>query len=152
MADLRTRHLTRLRWLRRSARWWTVTAGGLVGATVVLLPYEGIGLPDAFWAAGAGGSVAIAFWRWADLRALATQPIPEPLSESARAARNQQRLERIVGRLPIGRTAIGELHRVQHLSKIRGRPSQMPGRASTGRRSRWRVSVRESARTCSMRR
>lgn len=120
MADPRARHLTRLRWLRRSARWWTVTAGGLVGATLVLLPYDGIGLPDAFWAAGAGSSVAIAFWRWADLRALAAQPVPEPLSESARASRNQQRLERIVGRLPIGRTAIGELHRVQHLSKLRG--------------------------------
>jgi len=77
-------------------------------------------LPDAFWAAGAGGSVAIAFWRWADLRALAAQPVPEPLTESARAARNQQRLERLVGRLPIGRTAIGEFHRVQHLSKLRG--------------------------------
>jgi hypothetical protein len=112
--------MTRLRWLRRSARWWTVTAGGLVGAAVVLLPYQGLGLPDAFWAAGAGGSVAIAFWRWADLRALAAEPVPEPLTEAARAAHNQQRLERLVGRLPIGRTAIGELHRVQHLSKLRG--------------------------------
>jgi hypothetical protein len=120
VVDPRDRHLTRLRWLRRSARWWTVTAGGLVGASVVLLPYQGLGPPDAFWAAGAGGSVAIAFWRWADLRALAAEPVPEPLTEAARAARNQQRLERLVGRLPIGRTAIGELHRVQHLSKLRG--------------------------------
>jgi hypothetical protein len=120
VADPRARHLARLRWLRRSARWWTVTAGGLVGAAVVLLPYEGIGLPDAFWAAGAGGSVAIAFWRWADLRSLAAEPVPEPITEAARAARNQQRLERLVGRLPIGRAAIGELHRVQHLSKLRG--------------------------------
>ena len=120
MADPRLRHLARLRWLRRSARWWTVVSGGLVGATIVLLPYDGVGLPDAFWAAGAGGSVAIALWRWVDLRALAAEPIPEPLTEAARAAGNQQRLERLVGRLPIGRTAIGELHRVQHLSKLRG--------------------------------
>jgi hypothetical protein len=86
----------------------------------VLLPYQGIGLPDAFWAAGAGGSVAIALWRWADLRALAAQPVPEPLDEATQAARDRRRLERLVGRLPIGRTAIAELHRVQHLSKLRG--------------------------------
>ena len=29
-------------------------AGGLVGATAVLLPYQGVGLVDALWAAGAG--------------------------------------------------------------------------------------------------
>lgn len=120
MADPRAKYFAQLRRLRRSARWWTVTAGGLVGATAVLLPYQGVGLVDALWAAGAGGSAGIALWRWVDLKALAAQPAPEPLDPATRAQHNQRRLEGVVGRLPIGRTAIGEFHRVQHLARLRG--------------------------------
>ncbi|HLV58667.1 MAG TPA: hypothetical protein VKY81_07330 [Natronosporangium sp.] len=78
MRDERSRHLRRLNRLRASARRWTVTAAALVGATAVLAPYQGLGPLDAVWAALAGGSVALTWWRWADHRALAGQPVPEP--------------------------------------------------------------------------
>ncbi|MCN0154835.1 hypothetical protein NDQ86_22675, partial [Salinispora arenicola] len=74
MADERTRYFRRLGRLRRSARRWSVTAGGLGGAAAVLTPYAGLGLADAAWAAGAGGAIVLATWRWVDLRALAAQP------------------------------------------------------------------------------
>ena len=68
MADQRTKHLRRLRRLLRSARRWSVIGGGLSGATAILAPYAGLGVPDAAWAAGAGASVALAVWRWRDFR------------------------------------------------------------------------------------
>src|SRR5690606_8895792 len=70
---------------RASARRWTVTAAALAGATAVLAPYQGLGAPDAVWAALAGGSVALSLWRWADHRALAGQPIPEPADPALEA-------------------------------------------------------------------
>jgi signal transduction histidine kinase len=97
-----------------------VLAGALTAATAVLLPYHGIGLPDAFWAASAGGSAVLAWWRFGEGRALAAQPAPPPLDPAARADRNQQRLENLVGKLPIGRAAIAEMRRTQHLSRLRG--------------------------------
>jgi hypothetical protein len=120
MTDPRSKHYARLRRLRRSARRWSVIAGALVMATAVLLPYAKIGLPDVFWAAAAGGTTALAFWRWSDLRALAAQPAPPELDAAARASQTQQRIESVVGRLPIGRTAIDEMHRITHLSRVRG--------------------------------
>ncbi|HEY8453160.1 MAG: hypothetical protein FWJ70_04475 [Micromonosporaceae bacterium] len=78
MRDERSRHLRRLNRLRASARRWTVTAAALTGATAVLAPYQGLGAWDAVWAALAGASVALTWWRWADHRALAGQPLPEP--------------------------------------------------------------------------
>jgi hypothetical protein len=118
--DPRQKYFQRLRRLRRSARRWSVAASTLGAATAVLLPYSGVGLPDVFWAAGAGGSTALALWRWSDLRALAAEPAPEPLDPATRARVSQHRLESFVGKLPIGRTAVAELHRVQHLSRLRG--------------------------------
>jgi hypothetical protein len=97
-----------------------VIAGGLVMATAVLLPYAGMGLPDVFWAAAAGSSTALAFWRWSDFRELAAQPAPPELDPAQRAQATQLRIESVVGRLPIGRTAINEMHRVAHLSRVRG--------------------------------
>jgi hypothetical protein len=120
MADARAKYYARLRRLRRSARRWSVVAGSLLMATAVLLPYAGIGLADVFWAAGAGGTTALALWRWSDLRALASQPAPPELDPAQRASHTQQRIEAVVGRLPIGRTAINEMHRVAHLSRVRG--------------------------------
>lgn len=120
MADARARYFARLARLRRSARRWSVLAGALTAASAVLLPYHGIGLPDAFWAAGAGGSAVLAWWRWTDTRALAAQPAPPPLDPAERADRNQRRLENLVGKLPVGRAAIAELRRAQHLSRLRG--------------------------------
>lgn len=80
MADERTRYFRRLSRLRRSARRWSVTAGGLGGAAAILTPYAGLGLPDAAWAGAAGGSVVLALWRWADLRILAARPAPPELT------------------------------------------------------------------------
>ncbi len=120
MADARAKYFSRLARLRGSARGWTAVAAALVAASAVLLPYHGIGVPDAFWAAGAGGSTMLALFRWRDVREAAAQPVPPPLSPAERAQHNQDRLESFVGRLPIGRAALAHLHRNQHLSKLRG--------------------------------
>ena len=74
--DERARYFRRLGRLRNSARRWSVVGGGLAAATAVLTPYAGVGLPDAFWAAGAGATMALAWWRWSDYRALAAMPAP----------------------------------------------------------------------------
>jgi len=120
MGDPRSKYFARLNKLRRSARRWSVAAGSLVMATAVLLPYAGVGLPDVFWAAGAGGATALAFWRWSDLRAHAAREAPPELGPAERAALSQRRLESVVGRFPAGRTALSELHRFTHLSRVRG--------------------------------
>ncbi len=120
MADPRTKYFAKLGRLRRSARRWTVLAGGFIGATAVLLPYHGIGLADAVWAGLAGGSTALAWWRWSDFRQLAAQPAPEPLNPSQRAAITQQRIESVVGRLPVGGRALREVRRFAHLSRLQG--------------------------------
>lgn len=120
MADPRAKHFAKLGRLRRSARRWTVVASGFIGTTVVLLPYHGIGLPDAVWAGLAGGSAALAWWRWSDMRQLAAQPAPEPLSSSQRAAVTRRRIESVVGRLPVGGRALSEARRFAHLSRLQG--------------------------------
>ncbi|MEH1125441.1 phage shock envelope stress response protein PspM [Micromonospora sp. CPCC 206061] len=120
MADARTRYFRRLKRLRRSARRWSVFAGGLGGAAIVLTPYAGLGLADAFWAAAAGGSIALAGWRWADLRALAAQPAPPPPDPALAGEQARQRLVNAVQRLPIGRTAVEEVRRQQARFALRG--------------------------------
>ncbi|TDC43266.1 hypothetical protein [Micromonospora sp. KC213] len=120
MADERTRHFRRLRRLRRSARWWTVTAGGLGGAAAVLTPYAGIGLPDAAWAAGAGSALALAAWRWLDLRALAARPAPPALDPAEAAARSRARLVAAVERLPVGPGVLAEARRLRARLALRG--------------------------------
>ena len=47
-------------------------------------------------------------------------PAPPELDPAQRAAATQQRIESMVSRLPIGRTAVSEMHRVAHLSRVRG--------------------------------
>ncbi|HEY8473378.1 MAG TPA: hypothetical protein VIL37_12190 [Natronosporangium sp.] len=76
--DERTRYFRRLRRLRGSARRWTVLGGGFAGATIVLVPFQGIGALDAVWAGLAGASAVLAGWRWSDAKALAAQPAPDP--------------------------------------------------------------------------
>ncbi|MFY1669264.1 phage shock envelope stress response protein PspM [Plantactinospora sp. WMMB334] len=125
MADLRTRHLRRLRGLRRSARRWSVLAGGLGGAAAILTPYQGLGLPDAFWAAAAGGSVALAVWRWVDLRALAAQPVPPP-PEPVTPDQVRARLVAAVERLPVGREALAEVRRQRTRMALRGSAASGP--------------------------
>jgi hypothetical protein len=114
--DERTRYFRRLRRLRGSARRWSVVGGGLAAATAVLTPYAGLGLPDAFWAAGAGASVALAWWRFRDFReqaAIAPPPAPDP-------ALAGQRLLAAVERFPAGRTVVHEIRRQRNRYALRG--------------------------------
>jgi hypothetical protein len=97
-----------------------VLTGTLAGATAVLVPYHGVGWPDAIWAALTGGSAVLTWWRWSDLRALAAQPAPAPLDPAQAAAATQARIEAVVSRLPVGRTALSELRRVQSRARVRG--------------------------------
>lgn len=126
MADERTRYFRRLSRLRRSARRWSVTAGGLGGAAAVLTPYAGLGLPDAAWAAGAGGAIALAAWRWIDLRALAAQPAPPPLDPAEAAARSRARLVAAVERLPAGPGVLAEVRRMRSRVALRGTSAAEP--------------------------
>jgi hypothetical protein len=120
--DPRTKHLRRLRKLRRSARRWSVRAGIFVGAAAVLVPYRGLGLPDAFWAAAAGGSTVVALWRLRDARELAAQPVPPELDPAYAGALARDRLISIVERLPVGKGAVEELRRQRALLALRGSP------------------------------
>ncbi|SCG48355.1 hypothetical protein GA0074704_2171 [Micromonospora siamensis] len=126
MADERARHFRRLRRLRRSARRWSVLAGGLGGAAAVLTPYAGIGLPDAVWAGAAGGALALAAWRWTDLRALAAQPAPPALDPADVAARNRARLVAAVERLPVGPGVLAEARRLRSRLALRGTGAAEP--------------------------
>src|SRR5688572_21784104 len=86
MVDPRTKHLRTVRRRQRAARRWSVIGGGLTGAAAILAPYAGLGLPDAFWAAGAGMSAVLAVWRWRDYREIRALPVPEPMDPAAQAA------------------------------------------------------------------
>ncbi|WBB72203.1 hypothetical protein O7602_21110 [Micromonospora sp. WMMD1128] len=126
MADERTRHFRRLGKLRRSARRWSVLAGGLGGAAAVLTPYAGLGLPDAAWAGAAGSAIAVACWRWADHRALAAVPAPPALDPAEAAARSRARLVAAVERLPVGPGVLAEVRRVRARLGLRGTAAAEP--------------------------
>ncbi|MFV2100295.1 phage shock envelope stress response protein PspM [Micromonospora sp. LOL_024] len=126
MADERTRYFRRLSRLRRSARRWSVLAGGLSGATIVLTPYAGIGLADAAWAAAAGAATALASWRWVDLRALAAQPAPPALDPAQAAARSRAWLVAAVERLPAGAGVVAEVRRARGRTALRGTSAAQP--------------------------
>lgn len=114
--DERTRHFRQLKRLRGSARRWSVVGGGLAAATAVLTPYAGIGLADAFWAAGAGASVALACWRWRDHRELAAVP-PPPAPPQLLPG---DRLAAAVERFPAGRQVVQEVRRQRNRYALRG--------------------------------
>src|SRR5205814_9309706 len=116
--DERARYFRQLRKLRRSARRWSVFAGTFAGATAVLVPYGGLGWPDATWPALTGGTTPLTFWRWHDLRELAAQPAPPALPAGPALVRT--RFEALVARLPAGRNALVELRRMEARSRIRG--------------------------------
>ena len=120
MADERARYFRRLRRLRRSARRWSILGAGLGGATVVLAPYAGLGLPDALWAAAAGGSLAVAAWRWGDLRAQAALPAPPAPDPAIAAQRARARVLAAVESTPMGRTALSEVRRQSARMGLRG--------------------------------
>lgn len=90
--------------------------GGLACAAAVLAPYQGLGLPDAIWAGLAGGSAALTWWRWSDLRALRQLPLPptDPYSRRGDAWLSW------AAKLPVGREAVAELMRYQAKGRIRG--------------------------------
>ncbi|GAA4591695.1 hypothetical protein BJY16_000363 [Actinoplanes octamycinicus] len=111
--DERGRYLRRLKRLHGSARRWSVLGGGLAAATVVLVPYSGLGIADAAWAAGAGASVVLARWRWRDYRELDAQPTPEPSLPLPRFARALERSE-------VGRTVLNEVRRQKNRYALRG--------------------------------
>ena len=114
--DERTRYFRRLRKLRGSARRWSVVGGGLTAAAAVLTPYAGIGLADAAWAASAGASAMLAWWRWSDHRALAAIPAP-PAPPPALPGR---RLVAAVERFPTGRQVLQEVRRHKDRYALRG--------------------------------
>jgi hypothetical protein len=118
--DQQARYLRQLRRLRRAARRWSVLTGTLAGTTVVLVPYAGLGWPDAIWAALTGGSAALTWWRWRDLRELASQPTPGPPDPAHAAAATRARIEGLIARLPVGQGALAELRRVQARARLRG--------------------------------
>jgi hypothetical protein len=112
MFDERARYGRKLRRLRRGARRWSVIAGMLGAATAVLVPYAGLSVIDAVWAAAAGGSAVLAAWRWADYRALAGQPVVvEP---------DHGRVDALLNGLPYGRQVITGLRRQAERHRLRG--------------------------------
>jgi hypothetical protein len=114
--DERTRYFRRLTRLRASARRWSVVGGGLAAATAVLTPYAGIGVADAAWAAGAGASIALAWWRFRDHRELAAIPPPPAPPPALPGAR----LVSVVERFPAGRSVIQEVRRQKDRYALRG--------------------------------
>jgi hypothetical protein len=114
--DERTRYFRRLKRLRNAARRWSVVGGGLTAAAAVLIPYAGVGAGDAAWAASAGASVALAWWRWSDHRELAAVPAPAP-PDPALAG---QRLAAAIERFPAGRTVLHEVRRQRSRFALRG--------------------------------
>ncbi|GIF67006.1 hypothetical protein Ais01nite_50410 [Asanoa ishikariensis] len=120
MADARTRYFRRLRRLRSSARRWSVAGAGLAGAAAVLTPYAGLGLPDAAWAAAAGGSLVLAGWRWADLRRLSAEPAPPAPDPALAAERTRARFIAAVESAPGGRSALAEVRRQKGRFALRG--------------------------------
>lgn len=126
MADQRARYFRRLRALRSSARWWSVWAGALGGAAAVLTPYQGLGLPDAAWVAGAGGTTALALWRWADLRLLAAQPAPPAPDPAVAAEQARARLISAFERLPAGQGVVAEVRRQKTRIDLRGSAAAAP--------------------------
>jgi hypothetical protein len=117
--DERSRHIRRLRRLRASARRWSVSAAGLVGVTAVLVPYQGLGAWDAVWAGLAGGSAAMAWWRWSDHRELARRPLPDPPDPALAGDRWLFALSQ----LPGGHGIAEQVRRARTRGALRGSPA-----------------------------
>lgn len=101
-------------------------AGIFGGAAIVLVPYGGLGLVDAIWAAAAGGTAALTAWRWSDARALAAEPAPEPVDPAVAGEQARARLLAAVQRLPAGRTALDEVRRQRTRLALRGSAAARP--------------------------
>jgi hypothetical protein len=97
-----------------------VVGAGFAGAAAVLTPYAGLGLPDAAWAAAAGGSLVLAGWRWADLRRVSAVPAPPPQDPALAAERTRAKLIAAVESAPGGRSALAEVRRQRGRYAMRG--------------------------------
>lgn len=111
MGETRDQRLRRLRRLRRSSRRWSVLSGGLAGAAAVLVPYAGLGLPDAAWAAAAGASLVLAVFRRRDYTALAAAPLPAERPQLGSAGPARAVLRAALDAHPTARAAFGEMSR-----------------------------------------
>src|SRR2546423_15652319 len=100
--DARTRYFRQVRRLRRSARRWSVLAGTFGGASAVLVPYHGLGWPDASWAALTGGTAALAFWRGGGPRGAGPPPGPPPAGPGRGAGPRPPRGGALAARRPRG--------------------------------------------------
>lgn len=119
MRDERAFHLRQLRRLRASARRWSVSAAGLAGVTAVLVPYQGPGPWDALWAGLAGATLAMAGWRWADHKALAAQPVPDPPDPTLAG----ERWLATIAQLPGGHGVAQQIRRARTRGALRGSPA-----------------------------
>jgi hypothetical protein len=120
VVDERNRYFRQLRRLRRAARRWSIAAGTFGGASAILVPYHGLGWPDAIWAAVTGGSAALAYWRWSDLKQLSAQPAPEAVYPAQNAFLSGRGVDALVSKFPAGRTALVEMRRMQARVRVRG--------------------------------
>lgn len=111
----------KLRRRLRAARRWTVLSGLFGGATAVLVPYAGLGGPDAIWAALTGASIGMAALRWFDYRNL-SKALPQ---ETARLA--QHGAYTLAGELNnLGEAAAGVLHRKRTETQFRRSAARRP--------------------------
>ncbi len=81
------RHRRRLLRARASARCSTVVAATSTGAAAVLVPWHGVGGPDAFWVALTAGTLTGAVLSWQRVRRLLGTPPPPTLPRHGSAAR-----------------------------------------------------------------
>lgn len=118
-AENREKRIRRLVRVRRAARWWTLLGAGFGGAAAVLIPYAGVGAPDAIWAAAAGGSIVMAVFRWHDLRALSRLPLP-PAEPVAPGGPVGAAVRMALAANPVARAAVDEMGRRAGRRRFRG--------------------------------
>lgn len=118
-AETREKRIRRLARARRAARWWTLLGAGFGGAAAVLIPYAGLGAPDAIWAAAAGGSIVMAVFRWHDLRALSRLPMP-PEESAATGSPLGAAVRMAVAANPVAKAAVDEVGRRAGRRRFRG--------------------------------
>jgi hypothetical protein len=119
-AETREKRIRRLARARRAARWWTLLGAGFGGAAAVLIPYAGIGAPDAIWAAAAGGSIVMAVFRWHDLRTLSRLPLPPPDQPAAPGGPISAAMRMALAANPVARAAVDEVGRRAGRRRFRG--------------------------------
>lgn len=92
-SDPLARHGRRIGRAQARARVASVGAAVTTGASAVLVPWHGIGAPDAFWVAATAGTMTAAAFAWQRVRRLvhAPPPVPRP-SRTSTARPAMQRL------------------------------------------------------------